>query len=1408
MDCLNFNIPQVQKDFNELKEIFKSENIAYALLSQNNGFNLDLDTEGQPSKLYNSLLIEADNDRVKALQYKAKIYSPSYLKNSNWIESNKEPDISIYKNSFTIPQYKQTSSLQNKVISYLESKNIPNIEKVLSESLYSVNDISEWKDLKKVKSMLETSSEDFNKNGLFIYKEDKYINYLNANLFEELIDTSRFIERINTRNIKENRENDIAAHKVITSKKFNDAYWIVSTDESYREDMSFDEQQLRRKNIIKRNQEKINQVNDYFINVTGKPAIIQEVVNEKELATNKLATPKIKVTFDEQALKDYNSFHYTQYLNSMSKYLGKNNVAIEEDLTLTPLYKRLKREKKDLIIEKDNLESSGGKVADINRLDNKITHLQERMDTITDESILQDIYNEAAEQFKEVDEILKRKNISPTDIKKALNKLEIWIAAGDFSTDEHPFLDAEMLQSEDIKMKFYQLKIAAESRLNQVTERGKVVFTNIVNSNLLTPDGKNLSFEQVLQLGHKFGAWNKNTLSLNRIGQGLAQFIYKIVNEANDRAFREAKIESRDLAELFYKLKNTGFDDRDFYQKRIVNTSKGKKEILTGRLVHKFSDSWFKFNKKTIKNRKNSILTLNPELLFEVEGEKHDKHVQEIIEALGTKEAQKYIDKAKKKYEDYLAIKEEHIAIEYGTEELTKEQKVDLKLWEQRNSPIERMKAIDKSKKRLIHEVEGKDTFLELVPRRKDLKGKETGFYDKNFAKIENNELAYEFYQRAEKITNNAQIMFGYGDFTATSLAFIERSLISKLSSHGIMDFMTKDVYNSILGSFKGSDAKSNAVDPITGKPIKEIKKSTVPIDAKIKIKTRELIDAIKKEKGTVTLTEKEDAYATASELVFDEMKFEKGETNLFQSLNILNSSALGYRHASMIEDTVNLAMTYLPNSTMDSGNSIIDSEGNEVGEKYLDNMKESIEYFLDVAYYKEPKGDTSGYLGNLRNKEQKEEAKKLKVTITDPDTTEEDKKKAKLALQNLGTRVTVTSLVRRVMDFIRIKALGWNIGAGVANLAYGTITNMYKAFDGRLFTVKDWLRAEKETLVSRKKFNNVVENYSIVGDILYEFEETNKFQEKQNWFFKKIKALKPYALQTSSEKKNQGTVMIAMMLNKQVTNNKGETKSLWEAINDNGTLSDEWALDGKKGHDAIVSMISSIKSQVSEIHGDYSSPLLIQKTLAGQAVSMFRKWFFETYHSRFGPQKPNYLTGIETKGRYRTAFELAKKFKLNPFALYRAYKKGELSKVDMANTRANLAEATTMVLSTLFAALLKKGICGDKQSARCKEASMYQLTLMNMYKRIDQDINFYSSPTAWKEMVTNPTALTGILGDVVKAYDLSYLSLFGEEGDLIYQSGYHKDEDKREVFIKSQIPVINQYERLKRFGDELVNIK
>jgi hypothetical protein len=45
--CLNWNLPQVRKDFEELKSVFQDENVAYALLSRNKGNNLDITPNGK-----------------------------------------------------------------------------------------------------------------------------------------------------------------------------------------------------------------------------------------------------------------------------------------------------------------------------------------------------------------------------------------------------------------------------------------------------------------------------------------------------------------------------------------------------------------------------------------------------------------------------------------------------------------------------------------------------------------------------------------------------------------------------------------------------------------------------------------------------------------------------------------------------------------------------------------------------------------------------------------------------------------------------------------------------------------------------------------------------------------------------------------------------------------------------------------------------------------------------------------------------------------------------------------------------------------------------------------------------------------------------------------------------------------
>jgi hypothetical protein len=50
--------------------------------------------------------------------------------------------------------------------------------------------------------------------------------------------------------------------------------------------------------------------------------------------------------------------------------------------------------------------------------------------------------------------------------------------------------------------------------------------------------------------------------------------------------------------------------------------------------------------------------------------------------------------------------------------------------------------------------------------------------------------------------------------------------------------------------------------------------------------------------------------------------------------------------------------------------------------------------------------------------------------------------------------------------------------------------------------------------------------------------------------------------------------------------------------------------------------------------------------------------------------------------------------------------------------------------------------------------------------------------------------------------------SAFGEEEELIYQSGRNKDRNKWEVFTKEQIPFVNSVERTRKYGEELFGTK
>ena len=81
MQCLNVKNKEVAALLDEYTNILGSYDAAYYVLSENNGYGLDKAPNGEPSKLYNDLLSNYNNDHSMAIRAKSMVYSDSF---KNW----------------------------------------------------------------------------------------------------------------------------------------------------------------------------------------------------------------------------------------------------------------------------------------------------------------------------------------------------------------------------------------------------------------------------------------------------------------------------------------------------------------------------------------------------------------------------------------------------------------------------------------------------------------------------------------------------------------------------------------------------------------------------------------------------------------------------------------------------------------------------------------------------------------------------------------------------------------------------------------------------------------------------------------------------------------------------------------------------------------------------------------------------------------------------------------------------------------------------------------------------------------------------------------------------------------------------------------------------------------------------
>ena len=105
--CLLTRKPEVKEQLAKYTDILGSYPAAYYVLSQNNGYDLDLTPEGQPSKLFSDLLEHFHGDEAAAIREKSKIFSDQFKNSNSQFAEQEEPDASTILNFGKV--YQQTS---------------------------------------------------------------------------------------------------------------------------------------------------------------------------------------------------------------------------------------------------------------------------------------------------------------------------------------------------------------------------------------------------------------------------------------------------------------------------------------------------------------------------------------------------------------------------------------------------------------------------------------------------------------------------------------------------------------------------------------------------------------------------------------------------------------------------------------------------------------------------------------------------------------------------------------------------------------------------------------------------------------------------------------------------------------------------------------------------------------------------------------------------------------------------------------------------------------------------------------------------------------------------------------------------------------------------------------------------
>jgi hypothetical protein len=1091
---------------------------------------------------------------------------------------------------------------------------------------------------------------------------------------------------------------------------------------------------------------------------------------------------------------------------------------------------------------------------------------------------LEDIEVYANEQLNSVEDIFKKDTISKEEADFARKVVGLWLKAGDFSTEENLFWSEEDLEDIDknetlrkVKVKFNEFRNRAEDiqrkfifpmELQLVSEAGLDEF-NVDISGILNQPFKDVSWG------------TKELLDISEVNHPLAQLMSQYLKNATFGAHQESIVINDEVDRLISKIDKL---DWELFQQEFSNTDNRR----TGNLTFRFSQEYFDTVRDLFTRARNAPVgkaknaaykeaiefTRKNSLVFDVRKLFADKelwgvsyseadvntHIKELKDALGEIGYQQYYERAQEKVEKYKLAKEAQK--EYYNDVVFKDNpalaEAAMQQWEANNSPAAEAELVEKGYPVIKvgeNYVMPSGKFTIKVPKR-TVDGKDTGFYDKKFQKIEADENLRALYDHIFNTLNDLKQYLPHQQIDwmqVNSLPTMYDSIIEEYTKNG-MHSMLNPLIDSLTEAVRMSDLETTDTrirNPLTGEPDKHLQTQMLinynnQIKKEVDLKILEYKQSHSNENPTFEqiVEFKKDAANNLSKLkTFDLGKLTKAYALM----------ALTYKHKSSVQDVMeasnNILKRQMEQQENNAGKELVDKFGNPIKVAGLPHFKEMMDTFMDT-YYGYSMDKPFGQGEKIYTSREKVMKERLEIAMQkNNESLEQGKIKTEEhdainellqdQLDVLGGIKTWSKYGDLVLQYVQLKGMGWNVFAGITNMTYGFVANITEASDGRNYNMQEFWKAQAKVLhtiggvnkysTEAKKIRNLIKNLDTLKVSRYELYKATT-PGTMGKMSKKLEILNPYKPQKSTEYINQATVLVAMMLHQKVTVD-GKEVTLYDAYDNEGKLLENVEFPGNLNETKVKIRIDKV---IKMNHGNYDpdSPLNAKRHLLGRALSQFRTWAFQGFAERFMGEMTDFQLGITRKGRYRSFSSFYKAQKEENGAgfinstffitkqLMRKATFGKyntqfnevqgLSEVDAANMRKNMTEIMTYVILTIFALMLKT-MFDDTDKSKAKYIAFFWI---NQLTRLNTDMSFYVSPVQFEKLTRNAMpAFTAVI-DTEKALRASWGYIFNNEDDIL-QSGRNKGRSKAGVAIQKLIPnPMNAIDRVNAAGSQIFSNK